>query len=72
MVCDYRKICKDLEMEVDLSIECENVTVMRYRCTREDHIMLLCDIHAVKFSGCCPYHQGARMQYSVLDGPVPQ
>ena len=73
MVCDYLEICEDLEIEVDHSIECDTLTVMRWRCPREDHYMLLCDNHAIiSFHNCCPFHEGVRMLYSMLDGPVPQ
>ena len=69
MVCDYLKICQDLEKEVDNSIECNNITVMRWWCPRYDHIMLLCDNHALWFNKCCPYHREVRMYYGMLDGP---
>ena len=72
MVCDYLKICKDLEMEVNHSIQCNNLTVMRWWCPRENHIMLLCDNHALWFNNYCPYHEDVRMLFSMLDGPIPQ
>ena len=73
MVCDYLKINRDLELEVDHSIECDTLTVMRWRCPREDHYMLLCDNHALWFNSYyCPYHGDVKMLYSMLDRPVPQ
>ena len=71
MVCDYLKICVELELEVDHSIRCKPLTVMKWLCEYDYRVMLLCDKHATKFSFHCPYHSHVELKWAMLDGPIP-